>query len=176
MNERASMGAHPADMGDAPPRADGVLDFGVLRDVLGFHITLANIATVAVFERHVGTPFSLRKAEFSLLMLLLANGATVAKLLARTLRLSAPNLTMLIDRMQAKHWLRRERNPADRRSQLIVLSTEGQALARRAQAAAKTMEQGLLRRLSRAERAMLIELLTKIAAPPDAAAGELPAA
>ena len=148
---------------EAPGRADGVLDFGPLRDVLGFHITLANIATVAVFERHVGQPFGLRKAEFSLLMLLLANGATPAKRLARTLRLSAPNLTMLIDRMQAKHWLRRERNPADRRSQLIVLSTEGVSVARRAQAVARTMERGLLRRLSEAERAMLIELLGKLA-------------
>src|SRR5512144_1815254 len=107
-------------LAEAPARADGVLDLGPLRDVLGFHITLANIVTVAVFERHVGEPFGLRKAEFSLLMLLLANGATPAKHLARTLRLSAPNLTMLIDRMQAKHWLRRERNPADRRSQLVV--------------------------------------------------------
>jgi len=148
---------------DAASRADGALDFGVLREVLGFHITLANITTVAVFERHVGQPFGLRKAEFSLLMLLLANGATPAKHLARTLRLSAPNLTMLIDRMQAKHWLHRERNPADRRSQLIVLSSEGLALARRAQATAKTMEHGLLRRLSSAERAMLIELLSKLA-------------
>jgi MarR family transcriptional regulator for hemolysin len=163
MNERAVAGPHAGDASDAPARGAGALDLGVLRDVLGFHITLANIASVAVFERHVGVPFNLRKAEFSLLMLLLANSATPAKLLARTLRLSAPNLTMLIDRMQAKHWLRRERNPADRRSQLIVLSTEGQALARRAQTAAKAMEQGLLRRLSRAERAMLIELLAKVA-------------
>jgi DNA-binding MarR family transcriptional regulator len=89
--------------------------------------------------------------------------------------LSSPNLTMLIDRMQAKHWLRRERNPADRRSQMIVLSAEGLVLARRAQAAAKTMEHGLLRHLSRAERAMLIELLTKVAAHRDATAHEVPA-
>src|SRR5262245_24192050 len=157
------MSADASAMVDAPTRADGALDFGPLRDVLGLHITLANIAAVAVFERHVGQPFGLRKAEFSLLMLLLANGATPAKRLARTLRLSAPNLTMLIDRMQAKRWLRRERNPADRRSQLIVLSAEGQTLARRTQTAAKTMEQGLLRRLSRAERPMLIELLGKVA-------------
>jgi DNA-binding MarR family transcriptional regulator len=156
-------------LAEATSRSDRVLDFGPLRDVLGFHVTLANIVTVALFERHVGQPFGLRKAEFSLLMLLLANEATPPKHLARTLRLSAPNLTMLIDRMQAKHWLRRERNPADRRSQLIVLSTEGLALARRAQAAAKTMEQGLSRRLSRAERAMLIELLTKVAGRGDAA-------
>ncbi|HEY6513380.1 MAG TPA: MarR family winged helix-turn-helix transcriptional regulator [Burkholderiaceae bacterium] len=154
---------NPSDVAEAPLRADGTLEFGALRDVLGFHITLANITTVALFERHVGQPFNLRKAEFSLLMLLLANGATPAKRLARTLRLSAPNLTMLIDRMQAKHWLRRERNPADRRSQLIVLSPDGLALAKRAQAAAKSMESGLLRRLTRAERAMLIELLTKLA-------------
>jgi DNA-binding MarR family transcriptional regulator len=154
--------AHEPPVIDAP-RVDGALDLGVLREVLGFHITLANIATVAVFERHVGTPFDLRKAEFSLLMLLLANGPTPPKLLSRTLRLSAPNLTMLIDRMQAKHWLRRDRNPADRRSQLLVLSAEGQSLAQRAQGVAKTMEHGLLRRLSGAERAMLFELLAKVA-------------
>jgi MarR family transcriptional regulator for hemolysin len=170
------MSGDPIDVAEAPPRTDGALEFGVLRDVLGFHITLANIATVALFERHVGGPFNLRKAEFSLLMLLLANGATPAKHLARTLRLSSPNLTMLIDRMQAKHWLRRERNPADRRSQMIVLSAEGLALARRAQAAAKTMENGLLRRLSRAERAMLIELLSKVAGRHDDSAHEPPGA
>jgi MarR family transcriptional regulator for hemolysin len=164
------MSADSTTVADAHPRADGALEFGALRDVLGFHITLANIAAVAAFERHVGQPFGLRKAEFSLLMLLLANGATPAKHLARTLRLSAPNLTMLIDRMQAKHWLRRERNPIDRRSQLVVLSADGMALARRAQSAAKTMEHGLQRRLSRAERAMLIELLGKLAADGDAAA------
>ncbi len=148
--------------GDAHGR-EGDLSFGPLQEVLGFHVTLANITTVALFERHVGQPFNLRKAEFSLLMLLLANGPTAAKRLARTLRLSAPAFTMLIDRMQDKHWLRRERNPADRRSQLIVLAAEGQTLARRAQSASKTMEASLQRRLSRAERAMLIELLSKLA-------------
>jgi DNA-binding MarR family transcriptional regulator len=153
----------------AEPAADATLDLGALRDVLGFHVTLANVTTVALFERHVGQPFGLRKAEFSLLMLLLANGATASKRLAGTLRLSAPNLTMLIDRMQEKKWLRRERNPADRRSQLIVLTPEGQALARRAQAASKTMEASLQRHLSRAERAMLIELLAKLAGHREAA-------
>jgi DNA-binding MarR family transcriptional regulator len=154
---------------------DRELDLGTLREVLGFHVTLANITTVGLFERHVGQPFGLRKAEYSLLMLLLANGATAAKRLAGTLRLSAPALTMLIDRMQDKQWLRRERNPADRRSQLIVLTPDGQTLAKRAQAASKTMEASLQRRLSRAERAMLIELLAKLAGLRDGD-GDAPAA
>jgi DNA-binding MarR family transcriptional regulator len=165
MSSEPTMTAHRAP-------ADAALDLGALREVLGFHVTLANITTVALFERHIGQPFSLRKAEFSLLMLLLANGPTAAKRLARTLRLSAPNLTMLIDRMQDKQWLRRERNPADRRSQLIVLTPDGQSLARHAQAASKTMESSLQRRLSRAERAMLIELLAKLAGHRDDADGE----
>jgi DNA-binding MarR family transcriptional regulator len=153
----------PSSVADGARAADAALDLGALRDVLGFHVTLANITTVGLFERHIGQPFGLRKAEFSLLMLVLANGATPAKRLARTLRLSAPAFTMLIDRMQDKQWLHRERNPADRRSQLIVLSADGQALAKRTQAASKTMEASLQRRLSRAERAMLIELLIKLA-------------
>ncbi len=156
-----------ADAG-AEPRAarerDPDLSFGALQEVLGFHVTLASIVTVGLFERHVGEPLGLRKAEYSLLMLLLANGPTPAKRLAQTLRLSAPQLTMMIDRLQDAHWLRRERNPADRRSQFVVLTREGDALARRAAAVSKPMERELLQCLSPAERAILIELLMKVAA------------
>ncbi len=168
-----------ADAG-VEPRAtrerDPDLSFGVLQEVLGFHVTLASIVTLGLFERHVGEPMGLRKAEYSLLMLLLANGPVPAKRLAQTLRLSAPQLTMMIDRLQDAHWLRRERNPADRRSQFVVLTREGEALARRAATVSKTMEQELLQCLSPAERAMLIELLMKVAAyrqpqPVDAEAG-----
>jgi DNA-binding MarR family transcriptional regulator len=143
------------------------LRIGVLRDVLGFHVSLAAVVTGGLFERHIGAPLKLRKAEYSLLMLLLANGATTAKRLARALRLSAPQLTMLLDRLQQRRWLRREPNPVDRRSQLIVLTRDGEALARRAATVSATMERSLLQRLSAAERAMLIELLMKVAAQRD---------
>ena len=153
-----------ADAGGSPAGREADLDFGVLREVLGFHITLAAIVTVDLFERHVGEPLGLRKAEYSLLMLLLANGPTPARRLAQTLQLSAPQLTMMVDRMQESKWLRRERNPADRRAQFIVLTREGEALARRAATLSRTMEQELAGRLSPAERAMLIELLRKVGA------------
>jgi DNA-binding MarR family transcriptional regulator len=149
--------------GDARGR-DGDLEFGALQEVVGFHVTLASIVTTELFERHVGEPLGLRKAEYSLLMLLLANGPTSAKRLVQALRLSAPQLSMLIDRLQDSRWLRRERNPADRRSQFVVLTREGDALARRAATISRTMERELLQRLSAAERAMLIELLMKVAA------------
>ena len=153
-----------ADAGGAAPGREVDLDFGVLREVLGFHVTLAAIVTGELFERHAGEPLGLRKAEYSLLMILLANGPTPARRLAQTLRLSAPQLTMMVDRMQEARWLRRERNPADRRAQFIVLTREGEALSRRAATLSRTMEQELVACLSPAERAMLIELLMKVSA------------
>lgn len=138
------------------------VSLGPLAGIVGYHVAQAAITTVGTFERHIGRPFALRKVEFSLLMLLHANGALAPKQLAATLTLTAPALTQLLDRLQQRTLLRRERNPADGRSQHIVLTDKGERLARDAAAAAGPMERELLDRLTPAERAMLIELLARL--------------
>jgi DNA-binding MarR family transcriptional regulator len=147
----------------AIPQADTALSLGPLAGIVGYHIAQASVATVATFEHHVGKPFGLRKVEFSLLMLLLANGPLAPKQLGATLSLTAPTLTSLLDRLQERRLLRREPNPRDGRSQHIVLTDQGQRLAHDAAAAAGPMERQLLERLTRAEHAMLIELLSRLA-------------
>jgi DNA-binding MarR family transcriptional regulator len=142
---------------------------GPLADLLGFHLARAEVATNAAYERHVGKPHNLRKVEYSLLMLVLANGPLPPKTLARVLALSAPSLTMLLDRMQLRGLLHRERSQTDRRSQNVVLTPAGDTLARATAAAALPMEQELRHRLSSAEHAMLVELLAKLAQRPGAA-------
>ena len=139
------------------------LSLGPLSDVLGYHIAQAAVTTFGLFERHVGQPFGLRKVEYSLLMLILANGPLSPKKLAQALVLSAPNLTLLLDRLQERGLLRRERSQLDRRSQNVVLTDEGLRIAQASAAAAVPMESALFDRLSRAEHAMLIELLRKVA-------------
>jgi len=146
----------------APPPHEAAVSLGPLAGVVGYHIAQAAVTTVIIFEQHIGRPFSLRKVEFSLLMLLLANGPLAPKQLAATLALAAPALTLLLDRLQHRSLLRRERNPADGRSQHIVLTDKGVHLAREAAAAAVPMERELLSRLTPAERAMLIELLARL--------------
>ncbi len=153
----------PDASAERAPGAAAVLSLGPLSDVLGYHIAQASVTTVSLFERHVGQPFGLRKVEYSLLMLVLANGPLSPKKLAQALVLSAPNLTLLLDRMQARGLLRRERSQVDRRSQNVVLTDDGQHIAQAGAAAALPMAQGLHDRLSRAEHAMLIELLRKVA-------------
>lgn len=144
------------------PLAEGV-QLGALTDVLGYHIAQAAVTTFGLFERHVGQRFGLRKVEFSMLMLLLANGPLSPKRMGQVLVLSPPNLTLLLDRLQQRDLLRRERNQADRRSQNIVLTDSGLRMAQEARAAAGPMERELDGRLSAAERAMLFELLRKVA-------------
>ena len=157
---------HPG--GTLDPEADrpgepAALQLGPLGDLLGFHIARASVTTFALFEQHVGQPFGLRKVEYSLLLLVLANGPLSPKRLARALALSAPNLTMLLDRLQDRGLLRRERSLVDRRSQNVVLTDEGLRVAQDSAAVAAPMERALDDRLSLAEHAMLIELLSKVA-------------
>ena len=144
-------------------RADPALLLGVLSDVLGYHVAQAAVTTYALFERHIGQPFGLSKVEYSLLLLLLANGPLTPKRLGQALVLSGPKLTLLFDRLQDRGLLRRERSATDGRSQNIVLTDAGLRLTQTAGAAAAPMEPALDDRLSRAERLMLIELLRKVA-------------
>jgi DNA-binding MarR family transcriptional regulator len=147
----------------APRSASQALSLGLLADVLGYHVAQAAVTTVDMFERHVGQPYGLRKVEYSLLLLLLANGALTPKRLGQALALSGPKLTLLLDRLQERGLLRRERSATDGRSQNIVLTGAGRQLTQAAGEAAAPMERELDSRLSRAERLMLIELLRKVA-------------
>lgn len=139
------------------------VSLGPLAGIAGYHIAQATVTTIDTFVRHIGKPFALRKEEFSLLMLVHANGHLAPKQLAATLRLTAPTLTVLLDRLQQRGLLGRERNPADGRSQHIVLTAKGERLARETAAAAVVMERELLAVLTRAEHAMLVELLGRLA-------------
>lgn len=159
------MARHPPPPPPAPSNGNGhtSLSLGVLADVLGYHLAQATVVTMDTFVRHVGEPLGLRKVEYSLLLLLQANGPLSPKRLGQVLALSAPNLTLLLDRLQARDLIRRERSATDGRSHNIVLTDAGQRLAAQGAAVAKPMERELDDRLSHAERLMLIELLRKVA-------------
>ena len=161
--DRTPLPALPALPDDRASKVPATLSLGPLSDVLGYHIAQASVTTFSLFERHVGQPFGLRKVEYSLLLLVLANGPLSPKKLAQALALSAPNLTLLLDRLQERGLLRRERSQIDRRSQNVMLTDEGLRIAQASGAAAVPMESALFDRLSRAEHAMLIELLRKVA-------------
>jgi len=145
----------------AGPRAQE-LDEGALGGVLGYHISQAVVTTLGLFARHVGEPQDLRPVEFSLLLLLQSNEQVTPKQLAQTLALSAPNLTILLDRLQERGVIERVRSDSDRRSQNVLLTAAGAELAQRCVELCATMEQDLDDCLTPGEHLLLIELLQKV--------------
>ena len=131
--------------------------------MVGYQVSLADVHTKRAFFKHIGTPMALRPVEFSALVLVAFNPGATQKLLAHALALSAPNTTLLLDRLAERGLVERVRSESDRRAQNIHLTAQGVDLAHRAYDASKTMETDLLRGLSQAEQLMLLELLHKVA-------------
>jgi DNA-binding MarR family transcriptional regulator len=151
-------GPRPAD--DAGPPAG--LDQSRLTHLVGYAASRASIELKKSFARHLG-PLGLKAVEFSILVLVAANPEANQKQIGQALDVSAPNMAITLDRMVERGWVERVRSTRDRRSMLIHLTPAGRELVQRAERIAATMEQGALRMLSSAERALLVELLLKVA-------------
>lgn len=141
------------------------LDESCLQHVLGYQLARAAIQTGKIFARRIGKPLELRPVEFTILQLLAHNLNVTQKQLAYTLSIAAPRMTVLLDRLAARGLVERKRNAEDRRSQILHLTGEGEALAQRSHHISQTMEDEFMRNLSPAEQAMLFELLTKVGTP-----------
>ena len=146
---------------DTKSATDG-LDLSRLTHLVGYASTRASITMRRVFTRHLG-PLDLKVVEFSILMLVASNPQINQKRLGQALDISAPNLAVTLDRMAERGWVERVRSTQDRRAQHIHLTVKGAELVQRAERIAATMEAPALRMLSPAERALLIELLMKVA-------------
>ena len=139
------------------------LDTSGLTHLVGYAASRASIELKKSFARHLG-PLELKAVEFSILVLVATNAEVNQKRLGQALDISAPNLAVTLDRMAERGWVERVRSTADRRAQHVHLTAAGQLLVRRARRIAESMEAPALRMLSAAERALLIELLLKVAA------------
>jgi DNA-binding MarR family transcriptional regulator len=139
-----------------------VLDQSRLTHLVGYAASRAAITMRRVFVRHLG-PLDLKVVEFSILMLVASNPQINQKRLGQALDVSAPNMAVTLDRLVERGWVARVRGTQDRRAQHIHLTPKGEDLVQRAEKISVTMENAALRVLSTAERALLIELLMKVA-------------
>jgi DNA-binding MarR family transcriptional regulator len=139
------------------------LDQSAMKHLLGYAVAQARVATTRAYVAAIGEPLDLRPAEFSLLMLLLTNPSVTQKELAAALNLNAPNLTLLVVRLEERKLVQRERSDSDRRAQFVRLSAAGRTLAERARKVSLAMESPIRARYSDAEWAILLELLQRVA-------------
>lgn len=134
-----------------------------LQQLVGYQLAQAGITTDAVYTAQVGTPLGLRRVEYTILMLIRDNPACTSGRLARALDVTAPNITAWIDKLEQRGWVQRAPSATDRRANHLQLSAEGQRLAGEATALLVAGEARALVALSAGERAILLELLHKVA-------------
>lgn len=151
-----------ADDGPDQRLTRGGLDQSRLTHLVGYAASRASIELKKTFQQHLG-PLDLKAVEFSILVLVASNQSVNQKQLGQSLDVSAPNMAITLDRMVERGWIERVRSTEDRRAQLIHLTPAGQALVRKAEKIAATMERETLAVLSEAEHMLLLELLLKIA-------------
>jgi DNA-binding MarR family transcriptional regulator len=89
------------------------------------------------------------------------SGAMPQQQLAETLCIDANNTVLILNELETLGWVRRERDPHDRRRHLVVVTDEGLAAYRRAQEARDVVEDEVLGPLSSDERQHLHDLLAK---------------
>jgi DNA-binding MarR family transcriptional regulator len=106
----------------------------------------------------------LRSVHFAILHQLAEGGPSSQAELAAALRMHAPNLVRVLDEMEEAGLIGRDRDPEDRRRQIIVLERRGAVMLRKAEEAAARTEVELLAALSPRERSQLRALLGRVAA------------
>lgn len=141
--------------------AEQELDQSLLFSLVGYNCKRAYLHIKPMFDQRMAK-YDLRPAEFTVLSLINANPNVNQKRLSEAINVSPPNLATLLDKLEQRNLLQRQRNPLDKRSQTLVLTAEGERLCAKAEKTAIELETAASAALSDDERALLISLLQKI--------------
>jgi DNA-binding MarR family transcriptional regulator len=128
-----------------------------------------------VYDRRVKSLGLTRSQWWVLNHLFRGDGVTQTEL-AETLEIEKPTLGRLLDRLEAKGWVRREDDATDRRAWRVYLTDEVGPAMRELRAVAAELRRDALAGLSASERERFVDTLLAIKAnlakmPPGAGAG-----
>jgi len=148
---------HNHDQPNTEPDAEA----SFLDNLVGYNARRAWLAIHDDFVREM-TTHALTQAEFSVLATIKAKPQVNLRMLAASLAIAPPNLATLLDGLEQRALLQRQRNQEDKRIQTVKLTAAGSRLLRSAMQTVQKLETAATSRLSDAERTLLNTLLKKI--------------
>lgn len=140
---------------------DGDPEFGELDGIVGFHIRLAHGAVY----RHFTETFAdlgLTQKQVSVLWLVGENPGVSQIDLGNRLRMDRATTMSIVNRLQERECLRRERSSSDGRKQELHLTSEGEAVLEQAKSCIAEHEAWLKSRFTPQEVEKLVEMLARI--------------
>ena len=143
-----------------PPVA-GDDDIGEIRTIVGFHNRLAHGAVYRHFAETF-VEFDLTQKQVSALWLVDDHPGISQTDLAQRMRMDRTTTMAIVNRLEAREYLRRGRSSSDGRKQTLNLTDPGRTTLAVAKDAIMAHERWLKSRFSDKEVETLIELLTRI--------------
>ena len=146
----------------APPVVDHVSD-ATLRGFVGYHMKRAFNVVQADLANTL-KPYDLRMITYSALVLIVDNPGLRQSQLADAMDIERPNLVVIIDELERRDLILREKVPTDRRAYALVPTLAGRQLCQRAVAAVRGHEMRLLRGTNPQDIALTLSVLKRIEA------------
>ena len=143
------------------------------RQAPGHLIRRAHQVSVAIFMEETAA-FDITPVQFAILNALIEDPGEDQVTLARKVAFDPATFGSVITRLEARGWVRREPDAADRRRKLLSVTKEGAEVAQQTRRAVARVQSRILGPLEGAEREQLLGLLSRlVAGHQDAAAPEV---
>jgi len=147
---------------DAPTSIDDTAeDLGGLNGIVGFHIRLAHGAVYRHFTETF-VDLDLTQKQVSALWLVGDRPGISQIDLGGRLRMDRATTMTIVNRLQERHYLRRERSESDGRKQALYLTAAGEEALGKAKCCIAQHEAWLKGRFTPQEAEKLVEMLTRI--------------
>jgi MarR family transcriptional regulator, lower aerobic nicotinate degradation pathway regulator len=134
----------------------------VLMDRVGFLLAMTKGGAETIVSTALDE-IGIYPRQYGLMLVLATEGPVSQGELAEWVRTDRTTMVALVDGLEELGYVRRERNPADRRAYRLQLTAEGKRALTRGRALMRRAENQLLRALTERERRQLVELLGKVA-------------
>jgi len=151
----------PAENGKHGQGADSPITADFLEGLAGYHIRRAQIVTFRDFSASVGDG-EYSPPLFSVLSLVSENPGSSQAALADFLEVDRPSVLSLVDQLEDRGLLVRQRSKSDRRRQALFLTRKGESEYERLCQQVTAQDKRLAQRLTAAERRQLTKLLKKV--------------
>lgn len=146
----------------------------VLAGSIGFLLSKLGFLTSSRFTAAL-EPLGIGPGHFGLLRIIEVSGPDSQQALGDALGIPPSRMVALIDDLEEKGLVTRERSPEDRRVNLVHLTEQGEATLTQASEAGATWQEELLAALDTDEREQLLSLLQRVAATHELPVGVHPA-
>lgn len=138
-----------------------VADDSALKQFMGYHLKRATNTVLSDLATTLA-PYELRMLTYTALVLIVDNPGIRQFQLADAMDVERPNLVIIIDELEQRELIFRDRVPTDRRAYALHPTLAGKQLYKKATQAVNLHEKKLFKHVSKADQTFIISTLRNL--------------